>query len=297
LDWKLLHEAGFGNLEVVKELVSPSLWPMVWPVKGGVGVGANLHATDRLGRTCLYYAIVNGHVKVVRWLLQVGAYVHVRDKWGRTPLHLPGAYQSVEMAGLLLEKDRSLVNSKDCKGRTPLWLACQESLWGVVEWMLQQQGVNVCVSDLDSGRTPLHFACQADTNNTEAVVRMLVEKGADVNAKDKISRRTPLHYAASRVNGRLDVASLLVDNGADLRARDKDGRTPLAVARDYKSLVAKCLAERATIVAVPVLDSDEEETTTNIISNSQPNHSPKQCHDNAVDDNESAVVSSDDWMM
>jgi ankyrin repeat protein len=229
--------------------------------------------------------------------LQVGAYVRVHDKWGRTPLHLPSAYQSVEMARLLLDRDRSLVNAKDRKGRTPLWLACQEGCWGVVEWMLQQVGVNVCVSDFDSGRTPLHFACQADTNNTEAVVRLLVVKGADVNAKDKISRRTPLHYVASRVNGRLDVASLLVDNGADLRARDKDSRTPLVVARGYKSLVAKCLAERVTVVAVPVPDSDEDETETNIIRNSQSNHSPKQCHDNAVDDNESSVVSSDNWMM
>jgi len=48
--------------------------------------GAQLHMSDYDGRTALHIACCEGHVDVVKHLLDLGAPVHVRDRYGDTPL-------------------------------------------------------------------------------------------------------------------------------------------------------------------------------------------------------------------
>lgn len=134
---------------------------------------ANAPARNTSGWPLLHYAAHQGHLHVVRGLLQCGA---------------------------------SLLDTEPLDGSTPLYRACRggEQAASVVAFLLAQpEGVeSVNVSDA-YGKTPLHAA--AGYGN-ETIVRMLLEAGADVSvhsaAGDTAAER-------ARRRGHLDVAALL----------------------------------------------------------------------------------------
>ena len=142
--------------------------------------------------TPLHFAAQNGHLEVVRLLLERGANVNAQNTdelWWRerrTPLHFAAQNGHLDVVRLLLERGAN-VNAETS---------------GVAGW------------------TPLHFAAQ---NGHLEVVRVLLERGANVNAQttlfweDADARRTPLHYATK--NGHLEVVRLLLERGANVNAQ------------------------------------------------------------------------------
>ena len=67
---KLISAAAQGDLERIKELDLQ---------------GVNLESSDYDGRTPLHLAAVNGHVEVVRYLVEYGVDKEVKDRWNNTP--------------------------------------------------------------------------------------------------------------------------------------------------------------------------------------------------------------------
>ena len=67
---KLISAAAQGDLERIKELDLQ---------------GVNLESSDYDGRTPLHLAAVNGHVEVVRYLVEYGVDKEVKDRWDNTP--------------------------------------------------------------------------------------------------------------------------------------------------------------------------------------------------------------------
>lgn len=82
----------------------------------------SVNATDRFGRSLLWYACTNGHLEAVRLLVDRGANVHVCDLIGWQPLHLACHHGHPEIAKLLLDYG-SEHDVKTYAGQTPRWLA------------------------------------------------------------------------------------------------------------------------------------------------------------------------------
>ncbi|MFH8491997.1 ankyrin repeat domain-containing protein [Streptomyces longisporoflavus] len=77
---------------------------------------------DRLGRTAMHYAVVDGDAARLRALLAGGADPQAVDACGWTPLHFAAQAQDPVAAVALLAAG-ALVDAADRQGNTPLWKA------------------------------------------------------------------------------------------------------------------------------------------------------------------------------
>jgi uncharacterized protein len=179
-------------------------------------------------------------------------------------------------------QDPSLLDDKAICGYKPLMLASEEGHVGVVRWLLDK-GADIHEQD-DAGRTPLHTAC---LYGRPPVVRLLLERGADptlvipcygtplIEASFQghlevvrillghPSARATINYRDSRGEtalynacdwGRGVVARALLESGADPTIADKKGITPMAIAKQTRSLPQGVTAEgrRDCVVALEV---------------------------------------------
>jgi cyclase len=106
----------------------------------------------------------------------------------------------------LIEKDITLVNTKDPDGISPLIHAIIKNNKGMVELLLDK-GAKIN-EKLNNDRSPLLFAVTRDFE----IVKMLVEKGADVNDGSKYQGK-PIDMAFER--GKDSVVELLKSKGAE----------------------------------------------------------------------------------
>ena len=84
---------------------------------------ANVNAKDKYGKGPLMWAAAAGNEKLAQLLCKHGADLHATDRLGRTPLHYavhPRGSDSV--VGLLLEHGAD-PHAVDGEGRTPLTMA------------------------------------------------------------------------------------------------------------------------------------------------------------------------------
>lgn len=81
--------------------------------------------------------------------------------------------------------------------------------------------------DIDTGKTPLHWATQ---NGSSRLVNLLLQPGwkADTDINDNAGN-TPLHYAVLKAH--LEISRILVGQGASLKIANSEGQTPLDLAK------------------------------------------------------------------
>ena len=171
--------------------------------------GLSTDEADEHGRTPLFIACQNGHVDLVRLLLDKGAEVDraASGRWneGQTPLYVACWKGHVDAARLLLDKGAEVDRA--------------------IKW------ADKCVV------TPLHIACEKGHVD---VVRLLLDKGAAVDRVDRADKYgvTPLYIACD--DGHVDVVRLLLDKGAAVDLARWDGATPLSIAKyqGHSSIVA-----------------------------------------------------------
>jgi ankyrin repeat protein len=134
------------------------------------------------------------------------------------------------------------VNTRDCQGRTPLYVAISERQIAAAELLLQKHAnPNLRVT---GGDAPLINAVRSDEPE---LVHLLVAFGADVNI------RTDQGYVlleAVREGSPAIVADLL-NRGANARVRNEQGRTAImfAIERGYPEMVRSLLAAGADVNA------------------------------------------------
>ena len=166
---------------------------------------------DPNGYVYLDVAAKNGHLEVVRLLLEAGANKERKGKTGATALILAAETGRLEVVRLLLQAgaDKDAANEN---GKTALILAAEKGHLEVVQLLLEAGADQD--SAMTGGATALMLAAQ---NGKLEVVRMLLEAGA---AKDAAT--TALMIAAKK--GQTEVVRLLLEAGADRDAAISDPR-------------------------------------------------------------------------
>ena len=125
------------------------------------------------------------------------------------PLHLAIRRSDPWAVGMLLEKDDSVIESKNSEALTPLLLAA--SFWKL-------------------GLTPDQLQ----------ILDLLLEKGANIKAKMPETRKPLLHIAVS--HGHVDAVERLLEHGADPDSSNDDGKSAkeLAVLRQKQHRCVQC---------------------------------------------------------
>ena len=186
--------------------------PVDQPLGQGVNIntttikGANMRATTKAGSTALDRAARNGHVEVVKILLEKGASKEAATHVGLTPLHQAAAAGQVEVAKALLKKGANK-DAVTWSGSTPLHKAVFSGQVEVVKILLEKRA-NKEAATWD-GWTPLHLAA---VYGQVEILKILLEKGANKEAR-RNDRCTPLHAAAD--SGHDEVAEILLEKGAN----------------------------------------------------------------------------------
>ncbi|PNF40482.1 hypothetical protein B7P43_G08187 [Cryptotermes secundus] len=185
----------------------------------GVDINTPLHSTKYSHQQygLLHIASENGHVSLVRFLLENGAEINMCNWNNSTPLHLACNHGHKECVLMLLEGP-ACINESNKDGDTPLHVAVRAGNCDIVDILLNRK------ADLDScnkyGDTPLHVACQ---ENNLTAVSLLMDKNADENVRNN-NGDSPLDYAIKEGHTTL-VKYILKRAGKRLMPREGDGRT------------------------------------------------------------------------
>ena len=118
-----------------------------------------LNLADKLGRTPLYIAVVNGHGDCVQLLIDYGAKVNIKDELGLMPLHIAARNGDNNCISAILSVRTALVNPLDADKNTPLHLAAQNGHLSSVR-LLVNQGADIKALN-KFGRTPAYLALQS----------------------------------------------------------------------------------------------------------------------------------------
>ncbi|WP_264683252.1 MULTISPECIES: ankyrin repeat domain-containing protein [unclassified Wolbachia] len=232
------------NEEVIKlifENVDPSKLSKI------VNVG------DKDGSTPLEYAVIYGHLALVKYFIGKGADFKVNDdpsltlldcaalhnrleivryfidneyfQFDSTVLYYAIENNCLEVVRYFIEEKKIYINLKDGEDKGYLHYAVEHNSLEIFEYLLAY-GATVDLQD-KNGMTPLHFAAMY---GYLGIVRYLVGYGAGINLQDK-NGMTPLHFAA--MYGYLGIVRYLVEHGADINLQNEDHMTPLYLADVY----------------------------------------------------------------
>ena len=183
--------------------------------------------------TALHSASGEGHLQVVRYLLQYGVNVNHRDSGLETPLLLATWGGNCDVVQYLLEHGADM-GLRDQSQHTPLIVAVFSRHVDVVRLLLEHNA-EVNAQDKE-GLTALHYTIRYGHHikaDHLQIVQLLLKHGANVNVRNH-RLQTPLHLV-SMEEDLLDILRILLEHGADLDAEDKDGRTPLQVSLEEGS--------------------------------------------------------------
>ena len=174
----------------------------------------------------LLFACSNGHIEVVKLLLEHGADPNLigttRDFDGRTCLSIASSNLKLDIALLLLKKGAN-PNLHDFNGVTPLLQATASNRIDTMRLLLSHGAdTNLIYADYD---TPFIIACGCDNLNSAT---LLLDGGADINAVS-MNGDTSLIKAVrrSRPHTGSGLIQLLLKCGADPCIADSNGKTAL----------------------------------------------------------------------
>jgi serine/threonine-protein phosphatase 6 regulatory ankyrin repeat subunit C len=157
-------------------------------------------------RNCLHIAVENGHIDVVKILLDNGAVINSSvGTTHDTGLIIAAHTNNIEILELLLQH-KADVNLANTYGNTALHEACTLGNDAMIE-LLIRAGASISTKN-HKGSTPLHFYCFGADPSTHTVqgARRLLHAGADHSAVNN-EGMTPLLVCCT--SGRDDLITVL----------------------------------------------------------------------------------------
>jgi hypothetical protein len=130
---------------------------------------------DWNGSTPLHWAAWNGHIEIVRLLLQNGAEVNAKDRWDRTPLHFAAYHGHVDILHLLVENGADL-EAQTNNGSRALHNAAFNGYLPFIEELISRYHVDINARDND-GWTALSRARHGDPHPHTTVITFLQANG------------------------------------------------------------------------------------------------------------------------
>jgi len=218
----LLQLCAIGDLPTVKECISNDF--------------DNVNFRDYDRRTALHVASSEGHLDVVKYLVQKGAHVNRTDRWGGSPLDDAHRHRHTDVARYLRSRgartgsfnltsnliaaaaagdidEVTMICASD--DHTPLALDLSGS---------RTKGGGGGKSSLDMSRSRGKVTRTKQGSSLEVSERPAQRDVVDINQGD-YDKRTALHLAAGE--GHLDVVQFLCKRGANVNAEDRWGGKPL----------------------------------------------------------------------
>lgn len=163
--------------------------------------GANPRLKDVAGGTAMAYAAVYGSEAIVRFLLDWGVEPesHFEKNYVCNPLHPAAANGHISVMKLLLDKGAT-IDGLDSEKSTPLQLAVLYGHQSAVKLLLDRGPDQRLVNNYSD---PL--VCVAAHNGHEAIVRLLLSQGADPAARDRRGQTPLLAAMASGHEGTISL--------------------------------------------------------------------------------------------
>jgi len=197
---------------------------------------SEINVKDGNGSTPLAAAVQEGHLEMVRFLLEKGASINTKANYRGAPLTTAAFYSNPAVVKLLRAKI-----PLEASGATPLYIATQEGHVEIVRLLLEKGAAIEAAAD--DGVTPLSSA--VFHGNTE-LVQLLLEQGAMVGGRDN-NGVTPLARGAQQ--GHVEAVLLLIKEGAEVDSKDNNGVTPLARAAQHGHIaMVRLLLEKGAVI-------------------------------------------------
>ncbi|KAL3084453.1 hypothetical protein niasHS_009224 [Heterodera schachtii] len=240
-----------GNLELCKLLVAK-------------GAKVSQRTKDKRGIMCLHIACGNGHLPIVKFLLEsVGVDIERTDSNGDTALMCALLENNLDIGHYLIARG-ARTDRTNKFGISPLHYFVKKGDFALCKFLVDN-GANVnqnTTDDSDFHFTPLHIACvgghlqiakllvgegkanieSTDSNGDTALMGALVQNNLDIGhylisrgaRTDHMNKfgMAPLHYFVKK--GDFALCKFLVDNGANVNQNTTDDSnchvTPLHIA-------------------------------------------------------------------
>ncbi|XP_075210670.1 transient receptor potential channel pyrexia-like [Lycorma delicatula] len=207
--------------------------------------GAKADCCDRLGRTPLHHAAIQGFSDVIKLLLDAGASPNSRYTdmpWGDDD----DPFQCLHGKNCAREATAANDLPVPVGGRTPLHEAVKGGHITCVQILLEKDA-NVNASDENSLSPLLLASAEVTSGNNkmlsieryENIVNQLVSKGANVNMTNEITKCTPLHYSVEI--GSVTATTILIEKGASISSTEENGETCLHVAAKFGNIDVLCV--------------------------------------------------------
>lgn len=164
---------------------------------------------DQLGTTALFIASQNGHVEIVRVLLDGGADTEIATSNAVTPLLVASSNGHAQVVKVLLKANANVEQVRSI-GFTALLSASQFGHSAIVG-MLLVSGADPNHADLN-GFTPLHLSSVTLGPQSEDIAKILLLFKAEIDRQSAFGA-TPLIYAA--YYGNMGTLQILLENGAN----------------------------------------------------------------------------------
>ena len=164
-----------------------------------------------------FNAIHEGNFDKFKEVIEQGADINATDKYGRTLLYFTGQCKLPQFAEYLLNKQGIDVNKSNDSQESPLAMFIESKMTKIVDILLERKDIDIDSANR-SGYTPLHNA----TIHAPGVAITLIKKGANLNIEN-INKDTALSLAISKyrepggkTEERLKLIKLLIVKGAKL---------------------------------------------------------------------------------